>query len=147
MKVIKRNGTEVEFDATKIAGAITRAGKDRIPFDDIAKITDSVGDQCALLGRAPHVEEIQDMVEDALMENGYATVARDYIRYRYGHGYNESDEYRERLRADGVDNKVVVENSAVEQNICYARAEQKRFFADLARQDIDERIGHYADAY
>lgn len=48
---------------------------------------------------------------------------------------------------DGVDNKVVVENSAVEQNICYARAEQKRFFADLARQDIDERIGHYADAY
>lgn len=83
MKVIKRNGTEVEFDATKIAGAITRAGKDRIPFDNIAKITDSVGDQCALLGRAPHVEEIQDMVEDALMENGYATVARDYIRYRY----------------------------------------------------------------
>ena len=64
----------------------------------------------------------------------------DYVRYRYGHGYNESDEYRERLRADGVDNKVVVKNSAVEQNICYARAEQKRLLADLARQDIDERI-------
>ena len=71
----------------------------------------------------------------------------DYVRYRYGHGYNESDEYRERLRADGVDNKVVVKNSAVEQDICYACAEKQRLLADLARQYIDERIGHYADAY
>ena len=83
MRVIKRNGTEATFDNTKIAGAITRASNDRIPFEDIAKITDSVSDMCYKLDRAPHVEEIQDMVEDALMENGYATVARDYIRYRY----------------------------------------------------------------
>ena len=71
----------------------------------------------------------------------------DNIGYRYRHGYDEADEYRKRLRAYRADNELVVENGAVEQNIGYARAEQQRLFADLARQDIDERIGHYADSY
>ena len=139
MKVIKRNGTEVEFDATKIAGAITRAGKDRIPFDDIAKITDSVGDQCALLGRAPHVEEIQDMVEDALMENGYATVARDYIRYRYD---------REKIRKgnstdaeilsliDQVNEEALQENSNKDPVI---NSVQRDYMAGYVSKDLTER--------
>lgn len=139
MKVIKRNGTEVEFDATKIAGAITRAGKDRIPFDDIAKITDSVGDQCALLGRAPHVEEIQDMVEDALMENGYATVARDYIRYRYD---------REKIRKgnstdaeilsliDQANEEALQENSNKDPVI---NSVQRDYMAGYVSKDLTER--------
>ena len=139
MKVIKRNGTEVEFDATKIAGAITRAGKDRIPFDNIAKITDSVGDQCALLGRAPHVEEIQDMVEDALMENGYATVARDYIRYRYN---------REKIRKgnstdaeilsliDQANEEALQENSNKDPVI---NSVQRDYMAGYVSKDLTER--------
>lgn len=139
MKVIKRNGTEVEFDATKIAGAITRAGKDRIPFDDIAKITDSVGDQCALFGRAPHVEEIQDMVEDALMENGYATVARDYIRYRYD---------REKIRKgnstdaeilsliDQTNEEALQENSNKDPVI---NSVQRDYMAGYVSKDLTER--------
>nr|DAZ21664.1 MAG TPA: anaerobic ribonucleoside triphosphate reductase [Caudoviricetes sp.] len=139
MKVIKRNGTEVEFDATKIAGAITRAGKDRIPFDNIAKITDSVGDQCALLGRAPHVEEIQDMVEDALMENGYATVARDYIRYRYD---------REKIRKgnstdaeilsliDQANEEALQENSNKDPVI---NSVQRDYMAGYVSKDLTER--------
>lgn len=139
MKVIKRNGTEVEFDATKIAGAITRAGKDRMPFDDIAKITDSVGDQCALLGRAPHVEEIQDMVEDALMENGYATVARDYIRYRYD---------REKIRKgnstdaeilsliDQANEEALQENSNKDPVI---NSVQRDYMAGYVSKDLTER--------
>lgn len=139
MKVIKRNGTEVEFDATKIAGAITRAGKDRIPFDDIAKITDSVKDQCMLLGRAPHVEEIQDMVEDALMENGYATVARDYIRYRYD---------REKIRKgnstdaeilsliDQANEEALQENSNKDPVI---NSVQRDYMAGYVSKDLTER--------
>lgn len=139
MKVIKRNGTEVEFDATKIAGAITRAGKDRIPFDDIAKITDSVKDQCMLLGRAPHVEEIQDMVEDALMENGYATVARDYIRYRYD---------REKIRKgnstdaeilsliDQANEEALQENSNKDPII---NSVQRDYMAGYVSKDLTER--------
>lgn len=139
MKVIKRNGTEVEFDATKIAGAITRAGKDRIPFDDIAKITDSVSDMCYKLGRAPHVEEIQDMVEDALMENGYATVARDYIRYRYD---------REKIRKgnstdaeilsliDQTNEEVLQENSNKDPII---NSVQRDYMAGYVSKDLTER--------
>ena len=139
MKVIKRNGTEVEFDATKIAGAITRAGKDRIPFDDTAKITDSVGDQCESLGRAPHVEEIQDMVEDALMENGYATVARDYIRYRYD---------REKIRKgnstdaeilsliDQANEEALQENSNKDPVI---NSVQRDYMAGYVSKDLTER--------
>lgn len=139
MKVIKRNGTEVEFDATKIAGAITRAGKDRIPFSDITKIADSVKDQCILLGRAPHVEEIQDMVEDALMENGYATVARDYIRYRYD---------REKIRKgnstdaeilsliDQANEEALQENSNKDPVI---NSVQRDYMAGYVSKDLTER--------
>ena len=139
MKVIKRNGTEATFDNSKIAGAITRAGKDRIPFDDIAKITDSVGDQCESLGRAPHVEEIQDMVEDALMENGYATVARDYIRYRYD---------REKIRKgnstdaeilsliDQANEEALQENSNKDPVI---NSVQRDYMAGYVSKDLTER--------
>lgn len=139
MKVIKRNGTEVEFDATKIAGAITRAGKDRMPFGDITKIADSVKDQCMLLGRAPHVEEIQDIVEDALMENGYATVARDYIRYRYD---------REKIRKgnstdaeilsliDQANEEALQENSNKDPVI---NSVQRDYMAGYVSKDLTER--------
>ena len=139
MKVIKRNGTEVEFDATKIAGAITRAGKDRIPFKDIAKITDMVGDQCVSLGRAPHVEEVQNMVEDALMESGYASVARDYIRYRYD---------REKIRKgnstdaeiltllDRVNEEALQENSNKDPII---NSVQRDYMAGYVSKDLTER--------
>lgn len=139
MKVIKRNGTEVEFDATKIAGAITRAGKDRIPFNDIAKITDSVGDQCESLGRAPHVEEIQNMVEDALMNFGYASVVRDYIRYRYDRekirkGNSTDAEIMTLL--DRVNEEALQENSNKDPII---NSVQRDYMAGYVSKDLTER--------
>ncbi len=139
MKVIKRNGTEVEFDATKIAGAITRAGKDRIPFNDIAKITDSVGDQCESLGRAPHVEEIQNMVEDALMDFGYASVVRDYIRYRYDRekvrkGNSTDAEIMALL--DRVNEEALQENSNKDPII---NSVQRDYMAGYVSKDLTER--------
>lgn len=139
MKVIKRNGTEVEFDATKIAGAITRAGKDRIPFEDIVKITDMVGDQCVSLGRAPHVEEVQNMVEDALMESGYASVTRDYIRYRYD---------REKIRkGNSTDAEILtllnrVNEEALQENSNkdpIINSVQRDYMAGYVSKDLTER--------
>lgn len=139
MKVIKRNGTEVEFDATKIAGAITRAGKDRIPFNDIVKITDSVGNQCVSLGRAPHVEEIQNMVEDALMNFGYASVVRDYIRYRYDRekvrkGNSTDAEIMTLL--DRVNEEALQENSNKDPII---NSVQRDYMAGYVSKDLTER--------
>ena len=88
MKVIKRNGTEVQFDREKIKNAISRASmsvedSNRMTENDIEKITDEVTKHFESIGRECSVEEIQDAVEGSLMLSGYFYVARAYIRYRY----------------------------------------------------------------
>ena len=89
MKVIKRSGKEVEFDAEKIKVAITKANasveheEDRIPLDKIDGIVEEVVKEINALNRATHVEEIQDIVENNLMRADFYKVARHYITYRY----------------------------------------------------------------
>ena len=88
MKIIKRNGAETEFDAGKIAAAITKASEasassERLSEADIREMTGKVTATCELLGRAPSVEEVQDMVEKQIMSHGAFEVAKRYITYRY----------------------------------------------------------------
>ena len=88
MKVIKRNGSEVAFNAEKIANAIRKASNNAEPAQrlDEAQVqtaTATVTERCQTLGRAVAVEEIQDKVELCLMEMGFYEVARLYVRYRY----------------------------------------------------------------
>ncbi len=88
MKVIKRNGAEVEFDIIKIIAAVTKAN-DVVEEDarmtpvQIQRIAESVELACQGLGRAPTVEEIQDFVEHQIMAHGAFEVAKRYITYRY----------------------------------------------------------------
>ena len=88
MKIIKRNGSEVPFDITKIITAVTKAsdsvgGKSRLTREQITKIADNVTVQCQTLNRAVSVEEVQDMVENQLMDMKAHDLARHYITYRY----------------------------------------------------------------
>ena len=94
--VIKRDGTEVPFNADKIRLAITKAYKDLpeekrhlntpLSLEQIIQLwTDTVVEKCAAIPHAIHVEEIQDIVEDTLMNYGACNIARSYIRYRYEH--------------------------------------------------------------
>ena len=88
MKIIKRNGSEVPFDITKIITAVTKAsdsvgGKSRLTREQINQIADDVTEQCRALNRAVSVEEIQDMVENKLMDMKAHDIARHYITYRY----------------------------------------------------------------
>ena len=88
MRIIKRNSSEAEFDREKIANAIRKANfasdpSERVPEEAIQAMTDSVTASCAALGRAPGVEEVQDMVERQLMSHGAYEVAKRYITYRY----------------------------------------------------------------
>ena len=88
MKIIKRNGSEVPFDITKIITAVTKAsdsvgGKSRLTREQINQIADDVTEQCQALNRAVSVEEVQDMVENQLMDIKAHDVARHYITYRY----------------------------------------------------------------
>ena len=88
MKIIKRNGSEVPFDITKIITAVTKASdsvsrKSSLTQEQILSIANDVTEQCQTLNRAVSVEEIQDMVENKLMDIQAHDVARHYITYRY----------------------------------------------------------------
>ena len=88
MKVIKRNGSEVDFDITKIIAAITKANdvveeSERMTPMQICRIAESVDLACQKMNRSPSVEEIQDLVEKQIMAHGAFEVAKRYITYRY----------------------------------------------------------------
>ena len=90
MKIIKRNGSEAEFDKNKIIRAISKANitvdeSIRLTGKQIDRIAESVVLSCERLGRSPGVEEVQDMVEHQIMAHGAFEVAKNYITYRYTH--------------------------------------------------------------
>ena len=88
MRILKRNGSEVDFDITKIITAIQKANTEveepaRLTTLQISRIAESVVLRCEKLGRSPSVEEVQDMVEQQIMAHGAFEVAKEYITYRY----------------------------------------------------------------
>ncbi len=88
MKIIKRSGQEVVFDKDKIIAAVFKANKEvpavaRLSDGEIYSIADSVAEECENMVRSAHVEEVQDMVENHLMESKAYVLARKYITYRY----------------------------------------------------------------
>ena len=88
MKIIKRSGSEVTFDMSKIEAAIRKANasvmdSEKMSEEQIKGITRSVETACESMQRSPSVEEIQDMVENEIMNRRAFSVARNYITYRY----------------------------------------------------------------
>ena len=88
MKIIKRSGTEVDFDISKIIVAINKANNSvaeslRLTAEQIKDIADTVSTQYATVKRSLGVEEIQDLVENEIMDKKAFAVARSYITYRY----------------------------------------------------------------
>ncbi|HHV37361.1 MAG TPA: ribonucleoside triphosphate reductase [Candidatus Cloacimonetes bacterium] len=97
----KRNGQITDFDQSKISRAITRAGEATGEFgQDIAqKLTLRVLSlmQAAIVSTIPHVEEIQDIVEEVLLASPYKKTAKAYVIYREQHA-----QIREMVSAAGV---------------------------------------------
>lgn len=88
MKIIKRNGSEMTFDAEKITAAIIKANNEvveteRLTDEEIDNVTHNVIYRCEKMKRALSVEEIQNLVEDEVMKLNAFAVARKYITYRY----------------------------------------------------------------
>ena len=91
-QVIKRSGEKVLFEPEKIKKAILKA------MESVGKIDDDMADKIARLTtkgifrgnkyHVPHVDEIHDMVENKLMDNGLNDVAKEYIIYRSKHQPN-----------------------------------------------------------
>ena len=87
MRIIKRNGSEEEFELNKILIAVGKANnaseRKELTAAQIADVADYIGYKCMKLNRFPSVEEVQDMVEDQIMAKGAFEVAKRYVKYRY----------------------------------------------------------------
>ena len=88
MKIIKRNGSEEEFDRFKIKKAIEKANKAtsgtrELTDRQIDYISLVIEDYCRDIGRAMSVEEIQEMVETHIIMQAAPETAKRYIRYRF----------------------------------------------------------------
>ena len=107
MKIIKRNGSEMEFDIRKIENAISKANMSveeasRMTPLQIRRISESVALDCENMGRSPSVEEIQDLVEKQIMAHGAFEVAKNYITYRYTRSLvRQSNTTDEKIRFSG----------------------------------------------
>ena len=145
MKIIKRNGTEVQFDELKITAAIEKANKEvveteRLSEEDIDNITNNVKYQCQKMNRALSVEEIQNLVEDEIMKLNAFSVARKYITYRYKRALvrkaNTTDE--QILSLIECDNEEVKqENSNKNPTV---NSVQRDYMAGEVSKDITKRL-------
>ena len=85
--VIKRTGAVVPFNPDRITNAIYRAavavgGRNKDMAEKLGKKVIRVLEEKHKENYRPHIEEIQDIVEKVLIENGHAKVAKEYILYR-----------------------------------------------------------------
>ncbi len=146
MKVIKRNGQEVIFNNDKIKIAVTKANNNidelskRLTEAQIDKITSDVTAKCENMGRAVGVEEIQDMVEFAIMGEGKFDVAKHYITYRYDRQLarqkNTTDDKVFAL-IDCQNEEVKQENSNKNPTVCSV---QRDYMAGEMSKDLTKRF-------
>lgn len=99
-QVIKRTGAVVPFNPERITNAIYRAavevgGRDKATAEALTRqVVEMLESNTPDNSRPPHIEEIQDLVEKVLIENGHAKVAKAYILYR-----EERARHRKQLEA------------------------------------------------
>ncbi len=145
MKIIKRNGSEVIFDITKIIQAITKANNvvaesERMTPMQIRRIAESVELGCIEMNRSPGVEEIQDMVEKQIMAHGAFEVAKKYITYRY----TRSLIRRDNTTDDRILSLIESNNEEVKQENSNknpaVNAVQRDYMAGEVSKDITRRI-------
>ena len=145
MKIIKRNGTEVVFDISKIIMAVTKANdavdeKVRMTPMQIQRISESVSVACEEMGRSPSVEEIQDLVEKSIMAHGAFEVAKEYITYRYTRNLaRQSNTTDDRILSliECNNEEVKQENANKNPSI---NAVQRDYMAGEVSKDITSRI-------
>ena len=104
-QVVKRTGAVVPFNPDRITNAIYRAaiavgGRDRATAEGLARQVVELLEQSNPPDHIPTVEEIQDLVEKVLIENGHARTAKAYILYRNDRAERRRARARAEVRTD-----------------------------------------------
>lgn len=145
MTIIKRNGTEVDFDGEKIFAAIQKAnsagtGSLELTESKIKEITSTIEDILVNLGRTSSVEEIQELVETELMKAGAYETAKRYIRYRYNRSlvrHSNTTDQRILSLIECCNEDVKQENSNKNPVV---NSTQRDYMAGEVSKDITERL-------
>ncbi|MBQ8780361.1 MAG: anaerobic ribonucleoside-triphosphate reductase [Oscillospiraceae bacterium] len=144
MKIIKRNGSEENFDLTKILNAVKKANsaseKSELSDEQIDDIADYIEYRCGKMNRAVSVEEIQDMVENQIMSKGAFETARRYVKYRYNRSLirkaNTTDD-RILTLLECNNEEVIQENSNKDPVV---NSVQRDYMAGEVSRDITKRL-------
>lgn len=143
--IIKRNGTEHPFETGKIAKALEKANAsvtqtDKLTEKQIEEICNTVTDRCNAYTRSVHVEEIQDMVVQAIMEQKAYVLANNYIVYRYEHQLKR----RANTTDDAILSLIACENEEVKQENSNKNplvvSVQRDYMAGEVSKDLTRRI-------
>ena len=143
MKVIKRNGSEADFNEQKIFNAVAKANEaagSMLDEEGMDHVTREVSAKCEALHRAVSVEEIQDMVEEQLMRDGAYRVAQLYVRYRFerslGRRSNTTDERI--ISLIECNNEEVIQENANKNPV--VNSVQRDYMAGEVSRDITRRL-------
>ena len=145
MKIIKRSGSEVNFDIQKIIDAIKGANNaaeeaERLTPLQIDRIAQAVEIRCEEMNRSLSVEEIQDLVEDQIMAHGAFEVAKRYITYRYTRSLvRQSNTTDDRILSLIECNNEEVKQENANKNPTI-NAVQRDYMAGEVSKDITRRI-------
>ncbi len=144
MKVIKRNGSEVDFDVQKIIVAIQKANnagiRKELTEEQIAEAAEYISYKCERMNRAVSVEEIQDMVENQIMANGAFEIAKGYVKYRYNRSLvRKSNTTDDRILSliECNNEEVMQENSNKDPIV---NSVQRDYIAGEVSRDITSRL-------
>ena len=145
MKIIKRDGSEVDYDEKKIINAITKANNDvksydKISTSDIIKITENITNIIISWNRTPSVEEIQDLVEEELIKLNKYKLAKSYIIYRYEHQISREGNSTDAAilsLVGGTNELIMQENSNKNPTIAPT---QRDYIAGEVSKDISKRL-------
>ena len=141
MKIIKRDGTEVEFNVDKIIMAVTKANNrveapQKLSELEINSIGKHVQDIASELTRALTVEEIQDLVENDIMSLGKYELAKRYITYRYNRSLAR--------KANTTDGRILsLINCLTEKNCIKVGMDIKSLSEILGHASVDVTLNRY----
>lgn len=142
MKVVKRDGTIVEFDDEKIRVAIGKANnevtrKDKVTNAEIEEITTYVRE---LRKNRILVEDIQDIIEEKLMEMGKYNLARKYITYRYTRALVRKANTTDQSIKELIDGESEYWNSENSNKNARVVTTQRDYLAGITSTDITRRF-------
>ena len=142
MKVIKRDGTSVEYDKTKISIAIEKANKDVKPkeratkeeIEEIINYVEELGKKRIL------VEDIQDIIEQKLMEIGKYNLAKEYITYRYTRALVRKANTTDQTIKELIEGENEYWNSENSNKNAHVVTTQRDYLAGITSTDITRRF-------